>query len=245
MPADDFVCGLFSLHCLCGNPLNITGERDSDRIMISVQFALSFILGFASAVFIAALLSKIVWRRMMFLARKAAESEVPLSLEAAEAEFNAERAHFSEQLCQAEEALEQERQADHMRLLALNSAQERLSEADRLEKRCAGQARKIGVLEKKLAKLAELNERLKEKTKESLKLKAADLADFRRQIKLIAAQTAGFIAAEQGADSPIWRLIAADEDDDKAKKNDLAAEIAEQAKKAASRKAKPAAGERD
>lgn len=196
--------------------------------MFSVQSVLGFILGFAAAVFILILCAPPLWRRALFLAQKVVRTELPLSLKEVEADRDFLRARHAVAVCRLQEELDKEREDDQARKLALSRARERLHDVDRLEARCKAQQAELENRDKKIARLEEQMQKARQKAEASLKLKNADLQEFRRQIKAIAARTAGFIAAQEGRDSPILQIVAAEAETLPAA-GSLAAAIAEQA----------------
>jgi len=173
-----------------------------------ISSVLGFILGFAAAALIFACAAPFLWRRALFLARRVARAELPLSLKEIEADRDFLRARQAVEVCRLNEALDTERRNDYQRRLALSRGREQLAKLDRLEELCANLRKHMDKYEKNLAELEEQNAQLKEKARQNLRLKSADAERFRKQLQQIAAQTAGFIAAEQGADSPILHIIA-------------------------------------
>jgi|GEM_PF-1036896 len=176
--------------------------------MFSVQSVLGFILGFAAAVFVLILCAPIIWRRALFLAQKVVRTELPLSLKEVEADRDFLRARHAVIVCRLQEELAQERQEDYARKLALSQARERLQQIDAMEAQDKARRAELEKRDKKIAGLEEICRNLREKADKALQLKKADVAEFRRQIKIIAAQTAGFIATEEGENSPILHFVA-------------------------------------
>lgn len=174
------------------------------------SFILGFIIGCVAAVFLTMLVAPFIWRRALFLARKIVRSELPLSLKEVEADRDFLRARQAADICRLQEELIKERQDNHSRKLALSRGREQLSRHSKLQADYEAQQLLLASQEKKIAALEEKNRELREKARAGLKLKTADLAEFRRQIKQIAAQTAGFIAAAEGAQSPILQLAGAE-----------------------------------
>ncbi|WP_147272138.1 hypothetical protein [Phyllobacterium salinisoli] len=60
-----------------------------------IESALFFILGFLSAVFLAALVAPSIWRRATILTRRRVETEVPLTLNEIQADKDSLRAHYA------------------------------------------------------------------------------------------------------------------------------------------------------
>jgi len=176
--------------------------------MFSVQSVLGFILGFAAAVFILILGAPLIWRRALFLAQKVVRTELPLSLKEIEADRDFLRARQAVIVCRLQEELAREKQEDHGRKLALSRAREQLQQTEALSARDQAQQAELARRDKQQAALEEKCRRLQDKAEQAVQLKKADLAQFRRQIQAIAAQTAGLIAAEEGENSAIWRLVA-------------------------------------
>ncbi|KAA6405826.1 hypothetical protein [Candidatus Tokpelaia sp.] len=185
--------------------------------MFSVQSVLGFILGFAAAVFVLILCAPIIWRRALFLAQKVVRTELPLSLKEVEADRDFLRARHAVIVCRLQEELAQERREDYARKLALSQARERLQQIDAMAAQDKARRAELEKRDKKIAGLEETCRNLQEKADKALPLKKADLAEFRRQIKIIAAQTAGFIAAEEGENSPVLHFVAPAEEAETAK----------------------------
>jgi len=173
-----------------------------------VSAILSFILGFVAAALVFAGAAPFLWRRALALGRRVARAELPLSLKEVEADRDFLRARQAVEVCRLQQRLDAERREDYGRRLALDRGREELARLPQLTAVRDQYQRRLAAAEEQAAALTAQIQRLKEEAEARIKLNAADLALFRRQIKQIAAQTAGAIAAEEGPDSPIWRLIA-------------------------------------
>lgn len=180
--------------------------------MINMQFVLGFILGLCAAVLIIALAAPMIRRRVLYLTRAALRTEMPQSLKEAEADRDFLRAKNAAGIAHLQQRLEKERQQDYERKLALSKARELLASADALAARCKAQQAELEKQREYILKLEERGRKDRQKAAVALQMKRADLQNFRKQIKLIAAQTAAMVAAHEGEHSPVWHFVGSEED---------------------------------
>lgn len=178
--------------------------------MILIQSVLFFILGAAITAFVLTLFAPIMWRRALYLARKAVKTEVPLSLTEVEADRDFLRASHALELCRLEERIKRSEERELEARLALDHARERIfflfpfeQQAAEMHGKAAESLKEIAALKGEIGehnrlirglgvikKKSEKQERALKERRDEINAQRRQIADLNRDIAALNAEIA-------------------------------------------------------